>query len=257
MCSHMCFICPGGDGAVLTKPVRLLENTMPLFLCSFWLLLNRISTDWRQGDTACAGCLHVNILTGENTFVLTLFCFGSVDVNQQMSPGHSGQVWGHDRTLVLGVQVHLGSAHRDSGEHFDLRQPEPTSVLRCWKVTKNPKQAWLPSITGTSRYTLQFLKPRLSENALLSGLKGHFGIFYIIKQTCTQVLILKMQYVRLGHRSTQVTVLKKTCDLTIWRVIHFLKVDGKKTDHFLIEKTRKFHGFCSITFILNQKLSRD
>lgn len=101
-----------------------------------------------------------------------------------MSPGHSGQVWGNKRTLVLGVQVHLGAAHRDSGEHCDLRQPEPTSDLRCWKVTNNPKQAWLPSITGTSWHT----QTHSAENALLSGWKGHFGIFfYIIKQTCTRV----------------------------------------------------------------------
>lgn len=101
-----------------------------------------------------------------------------------MSPGHSGQVWGNNRTLVLGVQVHLGPAHRDSGEHCDLRQPEPTSDLRCWKVTNNLKQAWLPSITGTSWHT----QTHSAENALLSGWKGHFGIFfYIIKQTCTRV----------------------------------------------------------------------
>lgn len=101
-----------------------------------------------------------------------------------MSPGHSGQVWGNNRTLVLGVQVHLGPAHRDSGEHCDLRQPEPTSDLRCWKVTNNLKQAWLPSITGTSWHT----QTHSAENALLSGWKGHFGIFFnIIKQTCTRV----------------------------------------------------------------------
>lgn len=127
-------------------------------------------------------CLHANIWERCCSNVV-LFLKRSTWINKCLlaTADKSGETtglwcWDFRFTLVLPTG--------DSGEHCDLRQPEPTSDLRCWKVANNPKQAWLPSITGTSWHT----QTHSAENALLSGWKGHFGIFFwIIKQTCTHV----------------------------------------------------------------------